>query len=370
MYDGTLVLRPLLDKVNGIFQVRDLRDPLPKGPFGEAGQDRWRSHMIYEGVARASSLSRMSNCWRSSVTDDPYKVLGVPRTATQNEIRKAYRKRAKDLHPDLNPGDQQVETQFKELSAAYRLLNDPEQRARFDRGEVDASGAERPDQRFYRHYADADQAGRYTSTGGSREFEDISDIFSDLFGGQGRGNFRARGQDLHYQLEVEFLDAVNGARRRITLPDGKTLELAIPAGTRDGSTLRLKGKGAPGIGGAESGDALIAVNVRPHPTFSRNGNDIDVELPVTLYEAVLGAKIEVPTISGRVAMTVPKGSSSGDVLRLKGKGVKPENGPPGDQHVRLRVVLPEKMDSDLESFMETWRRTHAYDPREAMRRTL
>ncbi len=140
MYDGTLLLRPLLDKVNGIFQVRDLRDPLPKGPFGEAGQDRWRSHMIYEGVARASSLSRMSNCWRSSVTDDPYKVLGVPRTATQNEIRKAYRKRAKDLHPDLNPGDQQVETQFKELSAAYRLLNDPEQRARFDRGEVDASG--------------------------------------------------------------------------------------------------------------------------------------------------------------------------------------------------------------------------------------
>lgn len=303
------------------------------------------------------------------MTDDPYKVLGVPRTATQNEIRKAYRKRAKELHPDLHPGDQQVETQFKELSAAYHLLNDPEQRARFDRGEVDASGAERPDQRFYRHYADADQAGRYTSAAGSREFEDMSDIFSDLFG-QGRGRFRARGQDLHYQLEVEFLDAVNGARRRITLPDGKTLDLAVPAGTRDGSTLRLKGKGATGIGGGEGGDALIAISVRPHPTFSRKGNDIDVELPVTLYEAVLGAKVEVPTVSGRVAMTVPKGSSSGDVLRLRGKGVKPENGRPGDQHVRLKVVLPEKIDPELERFMDSWRRTHAYDPREALGRTL
>jgi len=303
------------------------------------------------------------------VSDDPYQVLGVSRTATQDEIRKAYRKRAKQLHPDLHPGDKEVEAQFKALSAAYQLLNNPEQRARFDRGEIDASGAERPQQHFYRHYADADEARRYTSSAGASEFEDLSDIFSDLFGrGRGGGGFQARGQDLHYQLEVEFLDAVNGARRRITFPDGNTLDLTIPAGTRDGSTLRLKGKGAPGAGGGARGDALIQVSVRSHPVFRREGNDIEIDLPITLYEAVLGAKIEVPTISGRVAMSVPKGSSTGKVLRLRGKGVKPQHGPAGDQRIVLNVVLPEKIDPDLERFMEGWRRAHAYDPRETLRR--
>ncbi|WP_085032495.1 DnaJ C-terminal domain-containing protein [Ensifer aridi] len=303
------------------------------------------------------------------MSEDPYQILGVPRTATQSDIRKAYRKRAKELHPDLHPGDKQVEAKFKALSAAYHLLNDPDQRARFDRREIDASGAERPQQRFYRNYADTDQAGRYTSAGGAGEFEDLSDIFSDLFGQRGEGSrFRTVGQDLHYQLEVEFLDAANGARRRITLPDGNTIDLAIPPGTRDGSTLRLKGKGAPGFGGGARGDALIEIRVRPHPVFQRKGDDIEVDLPITLYEAVLGAKIEVPTISGRVSMTVPKGSNTGDVLRLRGKGVKSGQGAAGDQRVKLQVVLPERVDPDLQALIETWRRAHPYDPREALRR--
>ncbi|WP_042778047.1 DnaJ C-terminal domain-containing protein [Sinorhizobium fredii] len=303
------------------------------------------------------------------MSEDPYQILGVPRTATQSEIRKAYRKRAKELHPDLHPGDKKVEAQFKALSAAYHLLNDPEQRARFDRGEIDASGTERPQQRFYRNYADTDQAGRYTSGGGAGEFEDLSDIFSDLFGrGRGGGGFQARGQDLHYQLEVEFLDAVNGARRRITLSDENTLDLTIPPGTRDGSKLRLRGKGAPGIGGGARGDAFVEIRVRSHPVFQRNGDDIEIDLPITLYEAVLGAKIEVPTVSGRVSMTVPKGSNTGDVLRLRGKGVKSGHDPAGDQRVKLQVVLPDKIDPALEGLVETWRRAHPYDPREALRR--
>ncbi|AUX78588.1 DnaJ C-terminal domain-containing protein [Sinorhizobium fredii] len=303
------------------------------------------------------------------MSEDPYQILGVPRTATQSEIRKAYRKRAKELHPDLHPGDKKVEAQFKTLSAAYHLLNDLEQRARFDRGEIDASGMEQPQQRFYGNYADTNQAGRYTSAGGAGEFEDLSDIFSDLFGrGRGGGGFQARGQDLYYQLEVEFLDAVNGARRRITLSDGNTLALTIPPGTRDGSKLRLRGKGAPGSGGGAGGDAIVEIRVRSHPLFRRNGDDIEIDLPITLYEAVLGAKIEVPTVSGRVSMTVPKGANTGDVLRLRGKGVKSGHGPAGDQRIKLQVVLPDKIDPALESLVETWSRAHPYDPREALRR--
>lgn len=305
------------------------------------------------------------------MSDDPYKVLGVKRDASQDDIRKAYRELAKKLHPDLHPGDKDAEGRFKSVSAAYHLLNDPEKRARYDRGEIDASGTERPDHQFYRHYADAGQAGRYTSTEGMGGFEDISDIFADLFGQRGGSGarFRARGQDSHYHLEVDFLDAINGARRRITFPDGNALDLKIPPGTRDGGTLRLKGKGTPGIGGGPSGDALIEISVRPHRLFRRDGNDIEIDLPLTLYEAVLGAKVEVPTVSGRVVLTVPRGSTTGDVLRLKGKGVKPERGRAGDQRVVLNVAMPETVDPELENFMKSWGRKHAYDPRSELRRT-
>lgn len=304
------------------------------------------------------------------MTDDPYKVLGVARNASQDEIRKAYRKLAKDLHPDLHPGDKVAENRFKAVSAAYHLLSDPERRARYDRGEIDASGAEQPQRPFYRDFADAGQARRYTSDAGAG-FADFSDLFTDFFGGR-RGSeqmFRARGEDRRYQLEIDFLEAAKGASHRITLPNGNTLDLKIPAGTRDGGVLRLKGKGAPGMGRGASGDAFIEVAVRPHPLFRRDGNDIEIDLPVALDEAVLGAKVEVPTISGRVAMTVPRGSNTGDVLRLRGKGIAPVGGRAGDQRVVLKVVLPDKIDQDLESFLRRWREAHRYDPRRKLKTT-
>jgi DnaJ-class molecular chaperone len=303
------------------------------------------------------------------MSDDPYKVLGVARDASQEDIRKAYRKLAKELHPDLHPGEKDAETRFKQVSAAYILLKDPEMRARYDRGEIDATGAERADQRFYRPYAEADETGRYTSAAGFGDFEDLSDLFSGLFtrGAAGQRAYHAKGRDLRYRLEVDFLDAVNGAKRRITLPDGTALDLTVPPGTDDGSVLRLKGKGGPGIGNGPPGDALIEIGVKPHPFFRREGNDIVMDLPVSLDEAVLGAKVEVPTVSGRVSMTVPKGASSGTVLRLRGKGVKPDTGPAGDQRVILKVVLPSRIDPELESFMAEWRERHKYDPRADLR---
>ena len=218
------------------------------------------------------------------MADDPYRVLGVSKTASDAEIRKAYRKLAKELHPDLNPGDASAEDRFKRVAAAYHLLGDPERRKRFDAGEIDATGAERPEQQYYRQYAGGDGGERYYSSAGFEDFADVSDIFADLFRGRaGRGGgadgFEARGQDVRYHLDVDFLDAVRGAKRRITMPDGKVLDLSIPPGTRDGGTLRLKGKGAPGLGGGPAGDALVEISVRPHALFTRDGDDIVVPSP-------------------------------------------------------------------------------------------
>jgi len=313
------------------------------------------------------------------LSDDPYTVLGVSKTASQDEIRKAYRKLAKELHPDLRPGDKSAEERFKKVSAAYAVIGDAEQRARFDRGEIDASGAERPPQQeFYRQHAGGAEGRRYQSSAGFEDIGDLGgdlgDVFADLLrrrgggGGQG-GPMRggpAPGGDVLYQLEVDFLDAVNGASRRITLPDGGTIDLKIPAGTDDGSLLRLKGKGRPGREGGPAGDALVEIAVRPHPFFRREGRDIVLELPITLDEAVLGGKVEVPTAGGRVTMTVPKGSSSGDTLRLKGKGVHGK-GAAGDQRVVLKIVSPPTVDDELERFMQEWRQNHGYDPRARLR---
>ena len=300
---------------------------------------------------------------------DPYQVLGVAKDAAQPDIRTAYRKLAKELHPDLNPGNKQAEERFKEVSAAYDLLSDPDKRQRFDKGEIDASGAERPQQRNYRQYAEAGPGARYGASAGFDDVGDLSDVFADLFGQQaGRRNFRARGGDAHYRLDVDFLDAMNGAKRRITLPDGQSLDVSIPAGTRDGSVLRLAGKGGPGIGGEPAGDALIEIAVRSDPVFRMEGDDIVIELPVSIDEAVLGSKVEVPTLSGRVVMTLPKGASGGDMLRLKGKGAKIAGGGSGDQRVVLKVVLPKPVDDELAAFMEKWRENHRYDPRAQSRR--
>jgi DnaJ-class molecular chaperone len=292
---------------------------------------------------------------------DPYTVLGVKKDASQDEIQKAYRRLAKKLHPDLNPGNKQAEERFKEVSAAYDLLGDPDKRARFDRGEIDASGMERPRQRYYRDFA---EGGAYASDAGFEDFAGVDDILSQMFGQEGRANIRMRGSDAHYRLELDFLDAINGGKRQITLPDGSALDVNIPPGTRDGQILRLRGKGRPGMGGGAPGDALVEIEVRPHRIFTRKGDDIHVDLPISLGEAVLGGKVKVPTPSGTVTMTVPKWANTGTVLRLRGKGVPRIDGSRGDEFVTLKVMLPEKPDPELEKFVAQWR--GAYSPRQAM----
>jgi DnaJ-class molecular chaperone len=295
---------------------------------------------------------------------DPYTVLGVKQDASQDEIQKTYRRLAKKLHPDLNPGNKKAEEQFKEITAAYDLLGDAEKRARFDRGEIDASGTERPARQYYRDFAEG--ASPYASDQGYADMEGAEDILSQIFGTgrAGRAGMRIRGADVHYRLALDFLDAINGGKQQITLPDGSSLEVKIPAGTRDGQILRLRGKGRPGAGDAPPGDALIEIEVRPHRMFTRKGDDIHLELPVTLAEAVLGAKVKVPTPFGTVTMTVPKWSNTGAVLRLKGRGVARGDGGKGDEFVTLKVMLPDKHDPELEKFVEHWRA--AYSPRQAM----
>jgi DnaJ-class molecular chaperone len=307
------------------------------------------------------------------MAEDPYSVLGVAKTAKPEDITKAYRKLAKKLHPDLNPGDKSAEERFKRITAAYDILGDEEKRGRYDRGEIDASGQETPQRRYYREYAGGEEGARYRSTAGYEDIGAFSDLFGDLFGERGgmRGaaggrRFSMRGQDAQYRLDVDFLDAVNGTKTRITLPDGGTLDVTIPPGVTDGQVLRLKGKGAPGLGEGEPGDALIEIGIRPHPVFKREGNDIVVEVPVTFDEAVLGGKVEVPTVGGRVSVTVPPGANTGQTLRLKGRGVK-SRGAAGDQLVKLSVVLPEPIDDDLKSFAERWRQGHRYDPRRKLK---
>lgn len=280
---------------------------------------------------------------------DPYDILGVPRTATHDEIRTAYRRLAKKLHPDLNPGSKADEERFKEASAAYDLLSDPDKRRRYDNGEIDAAGVERPERRFYRDFAGG-QSG-YGDAGFSA-FADLGgedEFLSQLFGQRARG----RGGDIHYELRLGFLEAVNGSTRRLALPHGGELDLTIPAGVSDGQVLRVRGKGMPGQGGAPAGDVFVEISVEPHRFFRREGDDIHVELPVTLKEAVLGARIEAPTVTGPVLVTVPKGSSADTVLRLKGRGVK-RPGRAGDQFIKLKLVLPKTPNAELENFLASW----------------
>lgn len=301
---------------------------------------------------------------------DPYQLLGVSRGASHEQIRAAYRKLAKEHHPDLNPDNAKAEERFKAVAAAYELLSNEEKRGRFDRGEIDASGQGRAPRHSYRDYADGDTGRRYeraTSRSGGWTSEDLGDLFGSMFNeGRGHGDAPLRGRDEHYILTTDFLDAVNGAIRRLTLPDGRTLSVNIPPGTSDRQTLRLRGQGGAGWNGGPSGDALIQVHVTPHRHFERDGRNIRFELPVSLSEAVLGGHIDVMTPGGSVRMRIPPHSDSGSKLRLRGKGVPAHGGhEAGDVYVTLRVVIGTQ-DAALEEFLRNWKPETATNPRHEM----
>ena len=310
------------------------------------------------------------------MAQDPYQELGVSRQASADEIKKAFRKLAKQLHPDKNPGDKAAEERFKRISAAFDLLGDDDKRKKFDRGEIDADGRE-----TMRGYAGGDpfggqggfRGGPGGQAGASFEGVDLNDILGEMFGARGGqrggfGGFRGeppppqRGADVRAQLEIDLEDAIQGARKRISFSDGRTIDVTIPKGAAEGQVLRLKGQGSPGRAGA--GDALIELVIRPHPIFRREGDNLVMDLPVSVPDAVLGAKIEAPTPEGPVTLTVPKGSNAGSTLRLKGRGLAhAKGGGRGDLMARLQIVLPDKPDSELEQFAETWRKDRPYTPK-------
>ena len=266
---------------------------------------------------------------------DPYTTLGVKKDATEKQIRDAFRKIAKTSHPDLNPGDKQAEERFKAAANAHDLLSDPEKRARFDRGEIDAAGHEAPPRPQYRNYGDSAAGSRY----GKFNDDELQDILSGMFRNGTRPGPGAslRGRDMRYTLAVPFAAATSGGPQRLTLPDGSDIEVQIPPGTEAGQVLRLRGKGGAGT---PPGDALIEIDVQPHPFFRREGQDIHLDLPVTVHEAVLGARVTVPTISGPVTMAVPPGSDTGTRLRLRGRGVPAHAGRlAGDAFATLRVMI-------------------------------
>ncbi len=302
--------------------------------------------------------------------NDPYETLGVSRSATDKEIKDAFKKLARKFHPDLHPGDKEAEGKFKDISAANDLLKDTETRRRFDAGEIDASGAERPQERFYRDFADGPAYASHAAQDGFANNEELEEFLARAFAGgrrRSQAEFRARGQDVSYVLPVEFLEVANGAARTITLPEGKTLQVTIPEGAEDRQMLRLKEQGMPGFGGGPAGDAYVELHVEPHPFFRRKDDNIHVEVPVTLREAALGAPIEVPTISGPVTMTVPKGSNTGTTLRLRERGIRNrKSGQRGHQFITLKVVLPETEEPELSAFLETWHPKIQQEPRKEM----
>jgi len=298
---------------------------------------------------------------------DPYQELGVSKGASADEIKKAFRKLAKELHPDKNPGDKPAEERFKRITAAFDLLGDAEKRAKYDRGEIDADGREQ----FRGFGGGGGRPGGFGfggrgegGPGGRAGFDDIDleDIFGAFGGGRGagRGFGGGRGQDVRATLDISLEDAIAGTTRRIQFSDGRMLDVAIPKGASEGQTIRLKGQGAPGRGG-QAGDALIELRIQPHPVFKRDGADLTMDLAVSVPDAVLGGKIQVPTPEGAVMMTIPKGSNSGKVLRLKGRGAY-ANGKRGDLMAKLVVTLPETPDDELVRFATEWRERRPYKP--------
>jgi DnaJ-class molecular chaperone len=300
------------------------------------------------------------------MSTDPYEVLGVKKDDSHDDLQKAYRRLAKKYHPDLNPGDKTAERKFKDLSVAYALLDDPDKRARFDRGEIDGSGAERPRQNYYRDFASSEHDHPYANNSGFADFLESEDVLSELLRRGAQAQANRHGRDLEFRLSIEFIESIAGTNKRLTLPGGGTLDVTIPPGIVSGQVLRLRGKGAPGLGKGGFGDALIEIEIMPDRLFTREIDDIYLEWPITLSEAVLGARIKVPTPTGDVTMAVPKASNTGTTLRLKGKGAPKQGGGHGDQLVKLKVMLPKAPDPDLETFVANWENGKTYNPREGM----
>ncbi len=305
---------------------------------------------------------------------DLYQVLGVPNSANEAEIKKAYRNLAKKLHPDTNRGDEKVAERFKQVSAAHAILSDKGKRLKYDRGHIDSEGND-----IHRGFSGA-HPGSGAGHGGFNQFNfggaRPEDIFKDLFGGMaGAGGPRRtresprRGSDRSYRLSITFLEAVQGTTKRLTLKNGKTLDVKISAGVEPGQQIRLKQQGDQGSAGAPPGDALVEICIEVHPYFQREGNDIHLDLPITLGEAVLGGKVKVPTVHGMVTVTVPKGSNTGQSMRLKGKGINPEGNAKGtgDQYLKLQVKLPDEIDNEMMKFIIEWSAENDYDVRDILR---
>lgn len=300
---------------------------------------------------------------------DPYDVLGVQKNAGPDAIKSAFRKLAKKLHPDANKNDKKAAGKFAELNAAYEILGDEDKRKAFDRGEIDAEGKPR-----FQGFPGGGGLGGARRGGGSRG-GGIDDILKEMFGaapGAGRRTHfeqedfggAAQGRDVTGAVSITLPEVLSGTSRRVHLPTGKEIDARIPAGLADGQTIRLKGQGLPGPGGA-TGDALITVTIAEHPLFKRDGANLRIELPVTLYEAVLGGKVRVPTLAGAVELAIPPGTSSGRTLRVKGKGLPSKDGA-GDLYATIRIVLPDGFDAELEELMKKWRSDKPYDSRRDM----
>ncbi len=317
---------------------------------------------------------------------DPYEVLGVPRTASQDDVKKAFRKLAKKLHPDANKNDAKAAVKFAELNAAYEILGEDDKRKAFDRGEIDAEGKPR-----FRGFEGVHPGGfegfesftwgpegvRRSGRGSGGGFGGIDEILKNMFGDHARGRGsssgaqfedfvpRARGHDITAQITITLAEAAKGGSRRVHLPNGKEVEVKIPVGLTDGQQIRLKGQGYSGAGRGPAGDVLITVNIAPHPYFKPDGANLRLEVPITLYEAVLGAKIRVPTLEGAVEITIPPHTSAGRTFRLKAKGLPAKSGR-GDLFASVRIVLPEDQDEELEALMRKRREQKPYDPRTDM----
>lgn len=307
---------------------------------------------------------------------NPYEVLGVKGDASEAEIKSAYRKLAKKHHPDQNKDDPKARERFAEVNTAYEIIGDKAKRKQFDRGEIDAEGKPRFQgfegfgQRPGGGFGSGARTFRWSTSGGDNPF-DTDDILSEILGGLGGGARRsgrtqgtARGEDLSVTAAITLEQMARGEKARVDLPTGKIYEVAIPPGTKSGHVIRLKGMGRPGVMGGPPGDVLITVEFVPHPVFKVEGDALRVDLPVTLDEAVLGAKVRVPTLEGPVTITVPPKSDGSRPMRLKGKGLPKANGKRGDLLVSLRIVLPKDGDAELEALMKSWRESQRYSARE------